>query len=115
MRPRVLYVSYDGAAEPLGQSQVVAYLELLSDVADITLISFEKALDATDEVGPRLRAAGIKWIPLRYHGWPPVLSTARDVIVGTRAIDREARRRPPDIVHVRSYVPALMACRAKAL
>ena len=41
-RGRVVYVSYDGANEPLGRSQVVAYLERLARSWDITLVSFEK-------------------------------------------------------------------------
>jgi hypothetical protein len=34
-RPRVVYVSYDGMAEPLGRSQVLAYLLRLAETADI--------------------------------------------------------------------------------
>lgn len=112
--PRVVYLSYDGAAEPLGQSQVVSYLERLAESAEITLISFEKSGAEREAVAERLAAAGIRWIPLAYHARPPVLSTWRDVIAGTRALDREAAERPPDIVHVRSYVPALMAYRSTA-
>ena len=39
----ILYISYDGILEPLGQSQVLSYLERLSKDRDIYLISFEKA------------------------------------------------------------------------
>ena len=38
---RTLYISYDGVLEPLGESQVVTYLERLSARYDITLVSFE--------------------------------------------------------------------------
>lgn len=41
----VLYMSYDGMLEPLGQSQVLAYLERLSADRTIHLISFEKPQD----------------------------------------------------------------------
>jgi len=111
-RPRVVYVSYDGAAEPLGQSQIVAYLERLASVADITLISFEKDEEARASVEKRLQTAGVRWQKLTYHASPKVLSTWWDVRVGTRALEDEARKAPIDIVHVRSYVPALMAHRA---
>ena len=44
MSAGVLYISYDGMLEPLGQSQVVlAYLEKLAPGRRIHLISFEKA------------------------------------------------------------------------
>src|SRR5687767_3015671 len=76
---RILYVSYDGALEPLGESQVVSYLERLSTDYAITLVSFEKSGDLVDGgrvdvLRRRLAATGIRWYPLRYHRWPPVLS-----------------------------------------
>jgi glycosyltransferase involved in cell wall biosynthesis len=111
-RPAVTYVSYDGMGEPLGRSQVLAYLERLTFAANVTLISFEKP--GADEAALRqeLEAKQIRWVPLLYHKRPPVLSTAWDVWAGARALRREARRREPDIVHVRSYVPALIALRS---
>jgi len=42
---RVLYITYDGILEPLGQSQVLNYLESLSDRHQIHLMSFEKKED----------------------------------------------------------------------
>lgn len=111
----VTYVSYDGATEPLGISQVVAYLERLASFADITLISFEKNAPGEGDTARRLAEAGVRWVPLRYHKRPPVASTAWDIRAGARAIDRTAGERGPDIIHVRSYVPALMALRSRAV
>ena len=42
---KVLYITYDGILEPLGQSQVLNYLEKLSKDHEITLMSFEKKQD----------------------------------------------------------------------
>ena len=42
-RPSALYISYDGLLEPLGQGQVLNYLEKLADEFDILLITYEKA------------------------------------------------------------------------
>jgi glycosyltransferase involved in cell wall biosynthesis len=112
-RPRVIYVSYDGAGEPLGQSQVVAYLERLAADCEIQLISFEKPGDDREPVAARLAAAGIDWHPLDYHRRPPVASTVFDVWRGTREIKKVAAGTDgPFILHVRSYVPALMVLRA---
>lgn len=123
MRPpgrRVLYISYDGALEPLGESQVVAYLERLTDRAAITLLSFEKPEDAADSarmdaMRERLERAGITWTPRRYHKRPPVLSTAFDVATGYLAARRWARhgQQGAGIVHARGYVPALIAMLTK--
>lgn len=41
----VLYLSYDGILEALGQSQVLRYLERLATDHKIILISFEKPHD----------------------------------------------------------------------
>jgi glycosyltransferase involved in cell wall biosynthesis len=113
IRPRVIYISYDGAAEPLGQSQVVAYLERLAGECDIRLISFEKPEDDREAIAARLAEAGVAWHPLPYHGRPPVASTAWDVARGARTIRRVATGiDEPVILHARSYVPALMALRA---
>jgi len=108
-RPQVVYVSYDGATEPLGRSQVLAYLVRLAPSCDITLISFEKGRDGRAEIANLLGRAGIRWVPRRYHRRPPVLSTLWDVLVGASAVRRACRSSGAEIVHVRSYVPALIA------
>lgn len=130
IRPRVLYISYDGALEPLGQSQVIAYLERLAGSAAITLLSFEKPADLADEprvaaMRRRLDEAGIHWIARRYRKRPPVVSTLLDVIGGCAEARRWARmsvrpqgarggrRGETTIVHARGYVPALVALYAK--
>jgi glycosyltransferase involved in cell wall biosynthesis len=114
MKPAVLFVSYDGMLEPLGQSQVLSYLERLSDEFEIHLISFEKSADLADEVKlarvkDRIATAGIAWKPLRYHRSPSAPATAYDIAQGTLAALAIVRRHNIGIFHARSYVPALMA------
>jgi glycosyltransferase involved in cell wall biosynthesis len=107
-------VSYDGLEEPLGSSQVLPYLRRLASDYAITLVSFEKSDRPSNTLASELEALGIEWRPLRYHKRPPVLSTVLDMIVGRRALIRAAKRSGgPAIVHVRSYVPALMALLAR--
>ncbi len=109
MKPHILYVSYDGAGEPLGRSQVLEYLMRLAGEHRITLVSFEKDRAGEAQLRAELAAAGIDWRPLDYHRRPPVLSTALDVMRGRREVVRIARHGRPDVVHVRSDVPALIA------
>jgi glycosyltransferase involved in cell wall biosynthesis len=105
----VLYISYDGLAEPLGRSQILPYLERLASMYEITLVTFEKPEDDPAKLAPVI-AAGITWIPLDYHRRPPVLSTALDVLAGRRAVRAATRANgTPAIIHVRSDVPALIA------
>lgn len=117
----VLYLSYDGALEPLGQSQVLPYLRgLAARGVAITLVSFEKARDranreAVAALGAALRAAGIRWIPLRYHKRPALLATTVDLLAGLLVASWVVGRHRIRVVHARSYVVALIAWILKQL
>lgn len=116
--PGILYISYDGMLEPLGQSQVVAYLEKLAPGRRIHLISFEKPADWADEgrreaMRARLGRAGIAWHPLRYHKSPSAPATAYDIAAGAARAVALVRRHRLNIVHARSYVAAAMALAVK--
>lgn len=111
---RALYLSYDGMLEPLGQSQVVAYLEKLAVDHGIWLISFEKPEDRADRAAmaamrARLAAAGIIWWPLAYHKRPSGPATLYDILIGTMLACGLVLRHRIRILHARSYVAALMA------
>ena len=112
-RSAILYLSYDGILEPLGESQVLNYLERLSVSYDITLISFEKRSDISEEsrllkFKERLEKIGIHWHPLRYHKSPAVLSTAYDVARAWWYAWRWQRRHESGIAHARGYVAGLV-------
>ena len=84
----LLYISYDGMLEPLGQSQVLAYLKQLANGRSIHLISFEKVNDwvivaERERLARDIAASGIVWHPLRYHKKPTALATAWDIACGT--------------------------------
>lgn len=120
MKPAILYISYDGMLEPLGQSQVIAYLEHLARDYDIHLVSFEKPADwakaeLRGALAARLAAAGLHWHPKRYHKSPSVPATLYDIALGTAAVVRLIRKHAIRFLHARSYVPALMAIGAKRL
>ena len=120
MKSCVLYIAYDGMLEPLGQSQVLAYLEKLATDRDIHLLSFEKAEDWHDAgsrtaVARRIEAACIHWHPRRYHKRPSALATAWDIGVGTASGLWLVLRHRIGIVHARSYVPTVMALLIKRL
>jgi glycosyltransferase involved in cell wall biosynthesis len=118
MKPGVLYISYDGMLEPLGQSQVLAYLEKLAADRQIHLISYEKPRDwaeksRRDAMKDRIAAAGIHWHPLRYHKNPTAPATAYDVARGTILALGLVVRHKLSIIHARSYVSALIAVGVK--
>lgn len=107
---RVLYISYDGLTDPLGQSQILPYLSGLARLGhQITILTYEKP-DRMAKDGPRIARlcdqAGIIWSPLKYHKKPPVLSSAFDAAAMERAAVRLHQRGQFDLTHCRSYIPA---------
>lgn len=116
----VLYISYSGMLEPLGQSQVLAYQERLAADHPVHLISFERAEDwaRSDEreaVSRRMTEAGIHWHPLRYHKRFSAIATAGDILRGSLVGLRLVRKHTLTIVHARSYVSSVMALMIKRL
>jgi glycosyltransferase involved in cell wall biosynthesis len=108
--PRILYITYDGLTDPLGQSQILPYLTGLSRKGfEFTILSFEKKERfAKEEQNIRRIVAetNIDWHPLMFTTSPPILSKIYDL----RRMKRQAialhRKKNFDIVHCRSYVAA---------
>ncbi len=116
----ILYISYDGMLEPLGQSQVLAYIAKLAVGRRIHLISFEKNYDSSnlverEQLAKNIAAAGIQWHPLRYHKWPSALATAWDIACGSIVGLWLVLRYRLSIIHARSYVASVMALMIKRL
>ena len=116
----ILYISYDGILEPLGQSQVLAYLKHLSKNSRIHLISFEKEenwskLEERSHVMKVISETTISWHPLRYHKKPTAIATSWDIACGILLGFWLVVRYKLDILHARSYVSALMALVIKKL
>ncbi len=114
MRPRVLYIVYWGAGEPLGQSLVVPAVKTLAELgAEITLITFEKSVDLMrseyiDGMRQSFSARGINWFPLKYHKRPKVPATLLDVASGIARSVASRMNGAFDIVHARTFVGGLI-------
>ena len=78
----VLYISYDGMTDNLGQSQVIPYLQGLSKKGySIHLLSCEKPANfekRQNHISKLLQKSGIVWHPIQYTAKPPVISTLYD-------------------------------------
>lgn len=117
----VLFISYNGMLDPLGQSQVLPYLrELAGRGVRFTLLSFERgeALAAHGEakiekLRTELAASGIEWHWLRYHQTPSLPATTFDVMNGVRLARRLVRKNKIELVHARSHIPATIALALK--
>jgi glycosyltransferase involved in cell wall biosynthesis len=109
---KVLFISYDGMTDPLGQSQVIPYLQGLSKHGyQIFLLSCEKkeAVEQhTPAVQKMLEGYDIQWVPLSYTKKPPVFSTLKDIIKLKKAAKQLHKKHGIDMVHTRPGVPALV-------
>lgn len=106
----ILYISYDGMTDQLGQSQVIPYLRELSKAGyRFHLLSVEKK-ERLEKTGPMIRKilddAGIRWSTLTFTRNPPLLSKLFDQWKLNRKALAICRSEKPDLVHCRSYVPA---------
>jgi glycosyltransferase involved in cell wall biosynthesis len=118
---RVLFVSYNGMLDPLGQTQVVPYLrELAKRGVQYTLLSFERdpafaaeGVQKTKQLRDELREHGIEWHWLRYHQRPSIPATMYDVLAGIRKARKLIKRNRIDLVHARAHIPATIALALK--
>ncbi len=113
----VLYISYDGMTDPLGQSQVLPYLVGLSDAnTKFFLLSCEKKkrFSAQKKTIEEITSkAGITWIPLTYTKNPPVFSTLWDLQKIRETVFSLQKQYHFDIVHCRSYIAAIVGLQMK--
>ena len=98
--------------DPLGQSQVLPYLEGLSQKGySISLISFEKPnrfQKNKSNIQVICDRAQINWYPQPYTKTPPVLSTVRDIRKMQRLALDLHKQNSFQLVHCRSYLAALV-------
>lgn len=109
--PRILYLTYDGLTDPLGQSQVLPYMIGLSERGyAITIISSEKPnrWEQIDQLKELTTACGIRWIHIPYTKSPPILSTLYDLWKIRRISKRLCLQEKFEIVHCRSYITSLV-------
>lgn len=118
---RVLFISYNGMLDPLGQTQVLPYLrELAQRGVQFTLLSFERAkafepegVTACNDLRTELQAQGIEWHWLRYHQRPSVPATIYDVLAGIRKAKSLVKRNRIEMIHARAHIPATIALALK--
>lgn len=113
----VLYLSYDGLTDPLGQSQILPYVEGLSKEGyHFTLISFEKPErfgKLKRKIQKRCDLANIDWQPLTYTKNPPIFSTLYDIRKMTDLANHLHKQKSFKLIHCRSYITSLSALRLK--
>ncbi len=108
----ILFISYDGMTDPLGQSQVIPYLVGLTKHGySFTILSCEKPErfgKHRDYVETLLKLYDIKWAFIPYHKKPPIFSSIYDVIMLKRKAKQLHTKEKFDMVHTRAGVPSLV-------
>ncbi|MCS6823288.1 MAG: glycosyltransferase [Cytophagaceae bacterium] len=111
MNKNVLYISYDGMTDQLGQSQVIPYLQGLTKYGyTFSIISCEKKdryEKDKDLISDILKQSRIDWYPLPYHNFPPVLSTVYDAFKIWVTAEKLHKQKKFSLIHCRSYISSL--------
>lgn len=106
---KALFISYNGALEPLIQSQGIPYLKELSDKGiKCFMLSFEKKIEGIDVLKKELDEHGIGWYHLRYHKNPSLPATLFDIVTGILVGLYIVISKNISIIHSRATVPAVM-------
>lgn len=109
---RILFISYDGMTDPLGQSQVIPYLQGLTKFGfHFTILSCEKsgAFEKNkDQVNASLKNYPIEWVTIPYHKTPPVFSSIYDVWQLWKKASQLHSKQQYNLVHTRPGVTALI-------
>jgi glycosyltransferase involved in cell wall biosynthesis len=111
-KEHILFVSYDGLLDPLGQSQILPYIfGLRSRDFRFSIISFEKDYRESreiEELGEKLLGMDIEWFPLKFSSGGGAKKYLKRIVMGTTLIWRVGRSKSIDFVHLRGFVPAFM-------
>jgi glycosyltransferase involved in cell wall biosynthesis len=109
-KPYILFISYDGLTDPLGQSQILPYIIGLAK-ADykMSVLSFEKKeglLKNESTIKKICALHGITWHQLPYTNSIPVLSKVYDKWQMKKKVLQLYKKNKYHALHCRSYISA---------
>ena len=114
---RILFISYDGLTDPLGQSQVLPYLIHLNKLNyEIHILSTEKNENFFNNkivIDRIIDEESLKWFYIKYTKNPPILSTIKDLISILKAVKKLHKKYNYSFLHCRSYISALVGLKMK--
>jgi glycosyltransferase involved in cell wall biosynthesis len=103
--------------DPLGQSQVLPYIiNIDKKKYKFHLISFEKRTrfkQNKSQIQNICDKNNISWRPLIYTKNPPLFSTLWDLVKLNQSIKKIGSKTTFDIIHCRSYIPAIFGLKFK--
>lgn len=114
---QVLFISYDGMTDPLGQSQVLPYLVGLSKLGyQFTLLSCEKPdrFEKNEAIIQQIvDQHKIDWQPISFTASPPILAKFYDLYRLEKKATELHETKKFALIHCRSYVSAAIGLKLK--
>lgn len=104
---KVLFISYDGLTDPLGQSQILPYICGLSASYKFTVLSCEKRerFEQNRSIITKIcQEYHIDWQYTFFRTSPPVIAKYLDLFELKNAAEKLFKRERFDLIHCRSYI-----------
>lgn len=102
---KIIYITFNGISEALGQSQVLPYLEGLSkNNVNFYLVSLEKNIKEAERFSKRLKDSGIIWYKLKYFRFYKI-GMAINVLQCFLTVLYLIIFKGVKIIHSRAYLP----------
>jgi glycosyltransferase involved in cell wall biosynthesis len=112
----ILYISYDGLTDPLGSSQILPYIETLSNQGHrFTIVSLEKTEQLSPErkrIKDRLKSKNIQWHALNYILKKGLAAKRKNNNELAKTVNAILQNNNIDLIHSRSYPASLIALKA---
>ena len=116
-KKHILYITYDGLTDFLGQSQVLPYIMGLEEQGyRFSILSFEKPEKFESNkyiIEELISSRDINWYPKKYHKRFSILATIWDLIMGIFFLRKLYNKDAFQAVHSRSYISAIMGLLSK--
>ncbi|HXV59276.1 MAG TPA: glycosyltransferase [Vicinamibacteria bacterium] len=115
----VLYITFDGLLDPLGQARKIDLLQRLAcDGLTIAVVSFEEPDALREEIRTasmrgKLEAQGITWRPLGHRATRSIPTACWDFVRGAATAMRVTVERRPRCLHACGYSSALVGLAVK--
>ena len=100
----ILYITYDGLLDPVGQSQIIPYLNGLSTAHKIYILSLEKKSQKKIQIDPK-----IIWIKKNFFKTNIKFLKLINVVKLIISARKVLKNNLIDIVHCRGHIPAFVA------
>ena len=110
---KILYLSYDGLLEPLGESQILSYQYKIANKYNIIIVSFEKLKDLQNTtklnfLKNNLKEKKIIWNYVLFSNNLKPISTIYNFIKGFKLVISILLVNKISIIHCRGYVTFMM-------